>query len=235
MFAACGSKEVPHAGENPLYSLSGAHKGLPCEDCHGPLTGCNSPQKLPTQCISCHQQDTPVDATHSAAIGQDCISCHDTTSWTDQSTTAPPEETGSPPDTDTDTDTQTDPTDPFVHPDVDPNEVCWDCHESVRPENHHDNPEKWDCGPCHDQVDFYDSNHIEHPVRTPHGEKAHGLEQPASAWVVACDGCHPSSPPAYVCSDCHEAIFPHTAYGGPATGGAAADQTCLGCHPIGEK
>jgi len=223
----CSSKEVPHSGENPLYSLTGAHQGLPCEECHGPLTGCNSPQKLPTQCIACHASDVPEPDHYT---GQDCVGCHTTTAWGELATTPYTGETGTGPVTDPQT---VDTTGPFVHDPEDPNEVCWDCHEQDRPADHSVSPEKWDCGPWHDQVAWSDPQ-TDHPVRTPHGEKKHGLEQPADQWVVACEGCHPSSPPAFVCSDCHGDIFPHTTFGGPAAPGAAADQTCLGCHDDAE-
>lgn len=189
--AACVEKVVPHAGEDPVFALDGAHATLPCASCHGEAT----PRELPTACSACHVEDLP-GPDH--FWGQECARCHVTSSWAEVETTTPPPTTSG-------------------HPETPPDALCMDCHEvDRRSPTHYTDPEPWDCAPCHQQSGWSDAP-IAHPARTPHGGSG------------ACEGCHPASPPAFVCSSCHAAIFPH--FGGASAPGAAADATCLGCHP----
>lgn len=197
----CVERQVPHAGADPVFALVGAHAVLPCAGCHG----LGTPERLPTDCASCH---APPDPGHHP--GDPCDACHTPSGWAAVATTDP----------------TTIPTDePSEHPPTGPDALCWDCHEEDRKSaDHYTDPDRWDCAPCHLQTSW-DAGQVEHPVRTPHG----GAD--ASTGVVACASCHPSGPPAYVCSDCHASIFPH--YGAASAPGPAADLACLGCHPTG--
>ena len=43
----CG-KQDHHSGPNAIFPLEGKHAGLPCQECHGPSTGCNgNPNEKP--------------------------------------------------------------------------------------------------------------------------------------------------------------------------------------------
>jgi hypothetical protein len=58
------------------WPLTGKHATLAtCESCHrgGQLKG------TPTECIACHR----LDDAHAGKFGSDCVSCHNTTTWTD--------------------------------------------------------------------------------------------------------------------------------------------------------
>ncbi|MCB9696895.1 MAG: hypothetical protein H6738_08980 [Alphaproteobacteria bacterium] len=220
---AC-SKRLPHGGDNPLYPLIGNHAAVPCEGCHGPGT----PQTLPTACIDCHDDDRPAPSHYP---GQDCAECHTPEGWLVGVTTVPT--TG---ETGITTPTHTGET--TGHPTVAPDQLCWDCHETDRKDDTHYKDatvaaKSWDCGPCHTQKTGWLDGLVQHPARTPHASYVANAETPRNTWVVACDTCHPDSLATFDCERCHTAIYPH--YGDASKPGPAANASCLGCHPYGDK
>jgi hypothetical protein len=67
------SSRFDHAKETG-FALEGAHSHLDCQDCH--RSG-NLQDKLPKECIGCHQgQDV-----HAGRMGTDCARCHKTQEW----------------------------------------------------------------------------------------------------------------------------------------------------------
>jgi hypothetical protein len=54
------------------FSLTGAHAGLPCLDCHA-----SGYQGTPAQCSACHA-DPPF---HTGLFGSDCAACHNPSTW----------------------------------------------------------------------------------------------------------------------------------------------------------
>lgn len=61
------------------FKLTGAHRYLPCADCHKNQIY----QGLPNDCYFCHS-DSKISgvASHQSGIVQDCADCHSTLSWT---------------------------------------------------------------------------------------------------------------------------------------------------------
>jgi hypothetical protein len=57
------------------FPLLGAHAATECETCH---TAPAAEQHLSGQCIECHREDD----IHTANLGEQCESCHDSTDWT---------------------------------------------------------------------------------------------------------------------------------------------------------
>lgn len=208
--AACSSPQVPHAGDNPLFALEGAHALLPCATCHGPGT----PTAQPTDCIGCHDADRP---TPDHYAGEDCVGCHTAVAWTDIIGSQPPDTGTTPTDTDT-TPTDTDTDVPFEHPATDETTLCGTCHEADRKDADH-YPES-DCAVCHTPEAGFASPTGIHPVIVPH----------EADQIHVCSECHPGGDTTdFDCGTCHSAIFPHYA---PANApGDAANAACLGCHP----
>ncbi|PQA86551.1 cytochrome c3 family protein [Hyphococcus luteus] len=56
------------------FALMGAHRRVDCKSCHLKPVTVALPGK---ECVDCHQSDDP----HKGAQGEDCASCHNVTSW----------------------------------------------------------------------------------------------------------------------------------------------------------
>ncbi|MFN8651707.1 MAG: hypothetical protein U0133_07375 [Gemmatimonadales bacterium] len=66
------------------FPLDGAHKAVPCMDCHKD----NVYHGKPTDCLSCHTKDynNSADPPHkTAGFPTDCVSCHTVTGWSPSS------------------------------------------------------------------------------------------------------------------------------------------------------
>ena len=214
--AGCEGKQLAHSGENPVYPLRGLHAAVPCEGCHGPGT----PQKLPTACIDCHDDDRP-DPDHNP--GQDCYGCHVEEGWeiVETTITLPTGDTGP---------TTTAPDPGFDHSPLPTTQLCWECHEVERKDPVHYANEanpllSWDCQGCHTAT-AWDYKPIEHPTRVPHGARSEDCEPtPEAGWQIGCEGCHPSGTATFTCQNgCHDNVHD----------GTWPESQCLVCHIAGE-
>jgi hypothetical protein len=70
-----GGAKVDHS--KFAFKLTGAHAGLPCNDCHAGAKSLADHQKTPQDCYSCHAKDDH----HKGAFGTQCGQCHSTSSW----------------------------------------------------------------------------------------------------------------------------------------------------------
>lgn len=219
--SACVQR-LPHGGADPAFALLGQHRTVPCEGCHGPGT----PTAPSRSCEGCHRSDAPA-GDHPAGP---CAACHTEDGWEVEDPPTPaPEDTGDSGATD-------------AHGPVADDGLCWECHRDDREPGHFtsmDGEYNWDCAPCHTLASWTDPATIAHPVRTPHGTSAGELPTSTDDWIVACVACHPTpgSYATFACGACHTerdpGFFPHKNLAGPP--GPEADETCLGCHPAGDR
>jgi hypothetical protein len=66
---------------NTTFPLTGAHKPLTCDQCHGDGVYAGKA----TTCVSCHQNDATNATTSHAGFPTTCTTCHTTTAWTPSS------------------------------------------------------------------------------------------------------------------------------------------------------
>lgn len=225
-----------------VFPIEGAHAALTCEACH------TEPQPfgpLPTVCTSCHEADRP-SPTHFPQQTCNDAGCHSSAhfAWTDVIGDGgfhdflPLEGSH-------DIDCSS------CHKDLEDyadlpgvSAYCWNCHEAERwaddPDGSHyalpagapadqlDPRFRWDCGPCHEPVQW-STNPFEHGPRSPHGAMSsitpNGedcVDTPPETWVTGCNGCHPTSTATFVCYACHP----------DSHGGSFNEATCTndGCH-----
>jgi hypothetical protein len=83
----CSGCHPDHMGPNAMltkvdhsqfpFKLTGAHANVPCSRCHAGAKSLADFKKAPQDCYSCHAQQ---DA-HHGSFGNNCGSCHSTSSW----------------------------------------------------------------------------------------------------------------------------------------------------------
>ncbi len=206
LLVSCGSKTLPHAGEEPAFPLRGKHTAVRCEGCHG-VEGYFT---LPNSCVACHEVDRPGPDHYP---GEACDGCHVEDGWevVETPTIEPtPIDTG------------------FDHASLPESQLCWGaCHEADRPEpTHYADPTLpqalwWDCSGCHTSDAWKPA--IEHPTRIPHASSASPGCEPVddeSAWVTGCIGCHPNGTDTFACVTCHDGVHDNQ----------YVDAVCTGCH-----
>jgi len=254
------ARQDHHSGDDAIFPLHGRHEGVPCESCHGPSTGCagNPTEKPSTSCAACHITDAPQEP-GGHYLGQDCIACHTVDGWNVGVTTTPTKPEPTTHDTDeTDTSTTIGPGTTTIpeHVGLDPyrdEKLCWDCHETDRPEDDGTEDSHWltpttykaDCAPCHTLTDWNDSTLFVpvHEFRSPHGVMNQSFPAPKDQWIIACRDCHPDSTDysTFVCYNCHITTGVNQTHikqtkrcvGVPET--ATTDENCLCCHSDGMK
>ncbi|RPI28943.1 MAG: hypothetical protein EHM61_03370, partial [Acidobacteria bacterium] len=204
------------------FPLTGGHKPIKCADCHenGQFVG------TPADCASCHTDDfdKAVDPKHAAAgFSRDCVSCHNTASWTGGSF-------------DHDAKTKYPLTGGHRKP------SCESCHSSgtyagtasdcaschtddfnaVREPDHKTAGFPTDCARCHTTSDWkggsFDHSTTKFPLTGGHVGKT-------------CSSCHANGQfagTASDCASCHAADYDGTTTPKHAAAGFSRD--CAGCH-----
>jgi hypothetical protein len=212
----------------------GAHAQLDCEACHGPPPFA----ALPTDCVSCHEDDRK-NASHYP--GQTCNAnggCHSASDLSWGGVFGGTGETGDgfhdflPLDGSHDLDCTSCHADTVNYADLPgQSDFCWSCHEEDRKPGGHYTLEdvydplypvyRWDCGGCHVPNTWLTDVFV-HPARIPHGSLDVDCNiKPETGWVGGCQGCHPVATTEFACYDgCHPTAHDRN----------FAESACLGCH-----
>jgi len=251
--AVVGCSRFEAQPEPARFEILGAHAALTCEACH---TEGQPYQPLSTDCRSCHEADRP-SPTHFAEQTCNDAGCHSSAHllWTDVIAPGGDFHDFLPLEDAHDLDCAACHTDTENYADLPGVSAwCWNCHEEDRkpdddtPNGLHyiqylvDDPKtpdprfRWDCGPCHEPVDW--STNIDHPWRSPHGtliegEKIECEPVPENEWVSGCIGCHPTSTATADCLGCHtDAHFTQANAVGCTEGDCHASAQPLGCDSL---
>ncbi|MEZ5557947.1 MAG: hypothetical protein R3E86_05295 [Pseudomonadales bacterium] len=218
------------------FDLEGAHAEASCSDCHAQGEKFRAAEPA---CASCHQKD---DA-HKGNLGEDCGSCHDASSW-QQAQFDHGAETDWP---------LNGAHEPLAcaacHTDQVYENTPTECVACHAPDDVHDGQRGEDCGSCHNERDWKESE-FDHAAETGFAlEGAHAdlacagchladmsLEEPPDT----CVGCHSADDPhqgrrGTDCAACHrqdtwDVAFDHLAETGFALVGEHADLACQACH-----
>lgn len=209
--------------ERTRFPLTGAHRVADCVACHASV---EPPQYAgtPRECAACHADDYGRPGNHpdhvAAAFSLRCDECHGTFDWNQarvrhswwplrgaHATTE-----------------------------------CFRCHEGGR---YGGTPRQ--CAACH-QADYDQAGHAAkgYPTACEDCHVEASFVTMRSGWHdswfplrgdhgrLACSDCHPSGPPAFTCTGCHEHAKPGTDKDHDEVGGYVyQDQACLSCHPRG--
>ena len=185
------------------FALRDSHLALSCGSCHRTDVPY---RKTPSACIDCHRKD---DA-HRGALGPECATCHDATSWSQAHFDH--DKTG------------------FALTNKHQATACAACHPAERykgvprecigchmPDDVHKGSQGRDCGNCHTTADW-STEKFEHGRETGFallGRHAH----------IGCADCHRSGnvnePIPRTCTGCHKADDRHAGRLGPV---------CSDCH-----